>query len=153
MFWSWYTFDELPASLLYDLLALRSAVFVVEQQSIYQDLDGLDQRALHLICHDDTGAPVACLRLLPPGLKYPESSIGRVIVAAGKRGSGLGQELMRRGLEQADALYPGQGNRLSAQCYLIDFYRSFGYRPVGEPYDEDGIAHIEMERRTAEPAH
>lgn len=146
MLWSWYTFDELPASLLYDLLALRSAVFVVEQQSIYLDADGLDRQALHLICQNEAGTPVACLRLLPPGLKYREPSIGRVIVAPAFRGAGLGRELMQRGLERADKLYPLAGNRLSAQCYLLDFYRSFGYMPVGEPYDEDGIPHIEMTR-------
>lgn len=144
MTWSWYAFNELPASLLYDLLALRSSVFVVEQQSIYLDADGLDRQALHLIGQDQSGSPAACLRLLPPGLKYREPSIGRVIVAPAYRGEGLGVELMRRGLQRSDALYPRMGNRLSAQYYLLDFYRSLSYVPVGEPYDEDGIPHIEM---------
>lgn len=144
MTFSQCTFADLSTAHLYDILALRSAVFVVEQESIYLDADGLDRDAHHLMGCDDAGCIVAYLRLLGPGVKYMEPSIGRVVVAPGHRGTGLGRELMQRGLDMARALYAGRGNRLSAQLHLKRFYESFGFAAVGEPYLEDGIPHVEM---------
>ncbi len=129
---------------LYDVMALRQEVFVVEQTSIYLDADGHDQRSLHLLGRDPQGNLVAYLRLLPPGEKYVESSIGRVIVSASARGGGVGVELMRRGIARAVEDYPGTGIRISAQEYLLKFYGDLGFASVGESYLEDGIPHLEM---------
>jgi ElaA protein len=88
--------------------------------------------------------PLACARLVDPGVKYAEPSMGRVVTTAAGRGAGLGRELVARVLRLSSERFPGQGNRISAQSYLRGFYGSFGYQAVGEEYLEDGIPHIEM---------
>ena len=88
----------------------------------------------------------ACLRVVDPGLKYAEPSIGRVITAPGWRGLGGGRVLMRQGLAQCNQLWPDQAVRISAQAHLQRFYASLGFDPVGDPYLEDGIPHVEMMR-------
>ncbi|UKI04919.1 MULTISPECIES: GNAT family N-acetyltransferase [Variovorax] len=118
-------------------------MFVAEQRCIYLDPDGKDMQAHHLYALDG-GQLVAYLRLVPPGVSYREASIGRVLTGAAHRGQGLGQELLTRGLAHAGALWPGAALRIGAQLYLRKFYASFGFVEVGEPYDEDGIPHIEM---------
>jgi ElaA protein len=142
--WSWLGFSELTPRQLYDLLALRQQVFVVEQACVYVDADGMDQRCWHGLGQRSDGALVAYARLLPPGLKYSEPSIGRVVTAPAARGCGLGVELMRRTLAEAARRFPGQALRIQAQCYLERFYRGFGFIPIGQPYDEDGIPHVDM---------
>jgi len=144
--WHWRRFDALSAGELYDWLALRAAVFVVEQDCVYLDLDGLDHRAWHLMGRDAAGVLQAGLRLLDPGIKYAEPSIGRVITAPGWRGLGGGRVLMRQGLAQCNQLWPDQAVRISAQAHLQRFYASLGFDPVGDPYLEDGIPHVEMMR-------
>jgi ElaA protein len=141
--WLERTFDELTRDELYAILALRARVFVVEQRCAYQDVDGLDPRCRHLWATDE-GEIVAYLRLIPPGVTYDEAAIGRVIVAQRMRGTGLGRELMRRGLAAAGAVPV----RLGAQAHLEKFYTDLGFRRVGDVYDEDGIPHIEMLRET-----
>ena len=111
--WSWYAFDELDTGQLYQILALRTQVFVVEQDCPYQDMDGLDQQAWHL-CGMQGSQLVAYLRLLAPGVKYSEPAIGRVITRIDQRGDGLGYELMAQGMQAAEGWYPGKGIRLSA---------------------------------------
>lgn len=143
MIWHERTFDELTRDELYAILALRARVFVVEQRCAYQDVDGLDPRCRHLWATDE-GEIVAYLRLIPPGVTYDEAAIGRVIVAQRMRGTGLGRELMRRGLAAAGAVPV----RLGAQAHLEKFYTDLGFRRVGDVYDEDGIPHIEMLRET-----
>ena len=143
--WTWCRFEQLSLDDLYDALALRCRVFVVEQGP-YQDPDGLDRRAWHLLGRDATGLLQAYLRLLDPGCKYVEPSIGRVITAPEMRGLGLGRLLVCEGLHRADAAWPGQGNRISAQAHLVPLYADFGYLAMGEAYLEDGIAHVEMHR-------
>lgn len=143
MIWLERTFDELTRDELYAILALRARVFVVEQRCAYQDVDGLDPRCRHLWATDE-GEIVAYLRLIPPGVTYDEAAIGRVIVAQRMRGTGLGRELMRRGLAAAGAVPV----RLGAQAHLEKFYTDLGFRRVGDVYDEDGIPHIEMLRET-----
>ena len=140
--WHDARFDELAAGTLYDLLALRSRVFVVEQRCAYDDLDGLDRVARHLWASDGTGI-AAYLRILPAGTKYAEVSIGRVVVAPAHRGTGLGRELMRRGIAAA----AGAAIRLGAQAHLERFYAELGFQRASEVYDEDGIPHVEMIRR------
>jgi ElaA protein len=142
--WTWKTFLSLSLGELYGILRLRQEVFIVEQQSIYLDADGKDEHSLHLMGCDDAGTLVAYLRLVPPGLRFAEPSIGRVITSRTVRGSGAGKLLMAEGLQKARMQYPGEANRISAQLYLERFYAGFGYVRVGDPYVEDGILHVEM---------
>jgi len=144
--WQACRLDALSPARLYALLAMREAVFVVEQRCAYQELDGRDLAAEHLVAWSGDHV-AACLRLLPPDVDADGPSIGRVLVARDRRGQGLGRELMRRGLALAGQHYPGQDVRISAQAQLQDFYASLGFVAVTGPYDEDGIAHVGMCRR------
>jgi ElaA protein len=147
--WKWKTFPELTLDELYGLLALRQEVFVVEQRSIYQDADGYDRGSHHLLgITEGPEGPVltAYLRVLPPGLKYPEVSFGRVVTAPGVRRQGQGRLLVSKGLEFIEAHYPRTPIRIGAQDYLRGFYEGFGFRAVGDVYDEDGIPHVDMLR-------
>jgi len=156
MNWQCLPFDQLSLAQLYAVLAARQQVFVLEQQCLYPDLDGLDQAAHHVLGWSDAaasldgqaGTPQLCayLRCLAPGVKFAEASLGRVLTTPAGRGTGAGRELLRRGIAQAELLYPGQRLRISAQLYLEKFYASFGFITVSAPYDEDGIAHIDMLR-------
>jgi ElaA protein len=134
-------FENLTVVTLYAILALRSRVFVAEQRCAYVDIDGLDLAAHHLWA-EDGGQVVAYLRLLPPGARYEELAIGRVVVDARHRAGGLGRELMRHGLRLAGAAPV----RLSAQAHLERFYRQLGFERASDVYDEDGIPHVEMLR-------
>lgn len=142
--WQWCQLNELTAAEIYALLAARESVFVVEQLCAYQELDGLDLDALHLIGWAGTEVATT-LRLLAPGVKYPEAALGRIMTALPFRRCGLGRALMQQGLMVADQRYPG-GQRISAQLYLEAFYLAFGFKRISEPYLEDGIPHIEMLR-------
>jgi ElaA protein len=146
MRWVCLPFAELSVQQLYDLLALRSAVFVVEQNCVFQDVDGIDPAGWHLLGQDDAGGLMAYARLLPPGVKAPEVVIGRVITAPAARGTGAGQALMREANAHCACLWPGQPITLHAQARLERFYQGHGYVTVSEPYDEDGIDHIEMRK-------
>jgi len=143
--WTWRRFAELDVDTLYDLLALRCRIFILEQGP-YLDLDGIDRQSGHLLGHDDTGELRAYLRVVDPGLKYAEPSLGRVVLDKALRGSGVADALVAEGLARADAAWPGRGNRISAQAHLQRFYGRHGFVPVGEPYLEDNIPHIEMWR-------
>ena len=143
--WHWKKFGELSAVELYEILSLRSRVFVVEQNCVYQDTDGKDQSAYHLWGVKD-GQVVAYLRALPPGAKYPETALGRIVTAPEGRALGLGKALMAEGIQRAEAVFGIGGIRISAQSYLERFYGGFGFRKVGEEYLEDGIPHREMLR-------
>jgi ElaA protein len=138
------SFSELSVAELYEILALRQRVFVLEQTCLYNDLDGLDDRCDHLWTRGGDGALAAYLRILPPGLSYPEPSLGRVLVAATARGTGAGRELMREGLARARARYGDVPIRIGAQAYLEKFYGDLGFRRASEDYVEDGIPHLEM---------
>jgi ElaA protein len=144
--WTWCRFGGLTANDVYDLLALRAAVFVVEQACAYLDPDGLDRHSWHLLGRDGTGALRACLRVVDPGCKYDEPSMGRVVLAQALRGSGLANALVAEGLHRSGAAWPGQGNRISAQAHLQRFYARHGFQPVGDVYSEDDIPHIQMLR-------
>lgn len=136
--WTCKSFDELTLTELYAVLRLRSEVFVVEQNSIYLDLDGYDDRAQHLIGRRN-GELIAYARIFAPGVKYAEASIGRVITAATARGTGAGRELMSEAIARCQTPI-----RIGAQSYLERFYGSFGFVRVSEDYIEDGIPHVEM---------
>jgi ElaA protein len=144
--WTWLRFADLGVDNLYDALALRCRVFIMEQGA-YQDPDGADRRSWHLLGRDGGGTLQACLRVVDPGVKYAEPSIGRVITAPEVRGPGLGRTLMDEGLARCAQAWPGQGIRISAQAHLRGFYLSLGFEPVGDEYLEDDIPHIEMLRR------
>lgn len=143
--WRWTRFEGLTLQGLYEVMALRQAVFVLEQGP-YLDADGLDQHAWHLLGRDEAGVLRLYLRVVDPGHKYAEPSIGRVVIDKTLRGTGLGRVLMAEALRRCDQFFPGQPNRISAQAHLGRFYGGFGYRPVGEPYLEDNIPHQEMLR-------
>lgn len=148
MRWEWKSFEALSAGELYAALQLRSEVFVVEQNCVYQDCDGYDPRCRHLFGWTEgaDGAYLAAyLRMVPAGLKYPEASIGRVVTSPRARGTGAGRALVAEALRVLDAEGPAP-LRISAQAYLENFYRGFGFRTVSEPYLEDGIPHVEMLR-------
>lgn len=137
--------EELSARELHAILAQRERVFIIEQNCPYQDADDYDLVSWHLACYSG-GKLAAYLRIVDAGHKYAEASIGRVLTVKEFRGFGLGRVLMQEAINRFEALYPDQGIRISAQSYLLDFYQSFGFRPVGDEYLEDGIAHTEMLR-------
>ncbi len=141
--WRSAEFDQLSAPELYAILHLRQQVFVIEQDCLYPDLDGLDQQALHL-CGWREDTLLTYLRALPPGVSYPESSLGRIVVSPAARGQDLGRELVRRGIELTLARWPEAGICISAQAHLEPFYQSMGFDTVSDAYDEDGIPHIKM---------
>ena len=143
--WQWRRYDELSPREIHAIFAARQAVFIVEQNCPYLDLDGKDLDAWHLMAW--SGQDVAAyLRLVAPGVSYPEPSLGRVITTRIARGSGLGRELVARGLEKIHELYPTQPIRIGAQAHLQRFYGSLGFVQSSEPYDEDGIPHLQMRR-------
>jgi ElaA protein len=147
--WQWRGFAELTTTELYEVLAQRQQVFVLEQQCLYNDFDGLDQQAHHLLgwrSVDGRRELAAYLRCLAPGAKYAEMSLGRVLTTSAARGSGAGRELLARGIECAERQHPGHRIRIGAQAYLERFYQSFGFKTISEPYDEDGIMHVDMLR-------
>ena len=143
MHWSWTRFDDLGVRCLYDILALRCRVFILEQGP-YLDPDGADLHSWHLQGRDEAGALQAYLRAADPGIKYAEPSIGRVITAPEVRGTGLGRTLMREGLARCAAQWPRQGIRISAQARLRRFYADFGFEPASDEYIEDTIPHLQM---------
>lgn len=144
-----FAFDELSNSTLYAMLQLREQVFVVEQNCPYLDLDGLDDQCLHVVGLWDE-AVVATTRILPPGLKYPEASVGRVVTSQSVRGTGIGRALMAATLDAVATRFGPCAIRLSAQSYLVGFYESFGFVKASEEYLEDNIPHIDMVRPASE---
>lgn len=141
-------FDAFNPYELYALLRLRSEVFVVEQNCAFLDADNKDQLCHHLlIYHNDLLGAYA--RLVPPGISYREMSIGRIVTSPTARGTGLGKELMIRATQACYDLFGTGDIRIGAQVYAIPFYKSVGFTPDGEVYDEDGIDHIEMIKKTA----
>ncbi len=146
MDWQFVAFDGLSASQLYEVLQLRSAVFVVEQTCVFQDMDGADAQAMHLLGRRG-GQLVAYARCFDAGVKYPEASIGRVVTHASVRGQGAGHMLMRQAIARVQGQWGAQPIRIGAQARLDLFYRQHGFEPSGEPYIEDDIPHIEMLRR------
>lgn len=144
--WDFLAFDRIDTPTLYGLLRLRSEVFVVEQQCVFQDMDNTDQLALHLLGHDGQDRLSAYARCFGPGVKYAEASIGRVVTAAHARGSGVGHVLMREAVARVTAHWGAPAIRIGAQARLQAFYEQHGFRVDGEPYIEDGIPHIEMTR-------
>ncbi|CAL68257.1 GNAT family N-acetyltransferase [Christiangramia forsetii] len=136
-------FSELSLTELYDILQLRSEVFVVEQDCVYQDIDGKDNEALHIIGFKEDEI-VAYTRCFKPGYYFEEAAIGRVVVKDLERKFGYGHEIMKASDKAIKEHYKTSNIKLSAQQYLIKFYESHGYQTTGEGYLEDGIPHIGM---------
>ena len=146
--WQARRFAQLDIDTLYALLKLRSEVFVVEQNCVYLDPDGKDRHpdAIHLLGIADDGTLAAYLRILPPGLSYPQVSFGRVLIAPAWRGRGVGDPMLRATLEEIERHWPGCDVQIGAQSHLQGFYGRHGFVPSSEPYVEDGIPHIDMLR-------
>ena len=134
----WQRFDQLMVDGLYELLRFRQGIFVVEQESPYPDLDGLDQDAWHLLLRMKSEL-AGYLRLMQMPVR-----IGRVAVAPHFRGRGLGRRLIEEALLFCRTQYPGAPVVLTAQAHLVPFYRGYGFAPIGEPFNDFGVAHVEM---------
>jgi ElaA protein len=137
------TFKELSTEELYDLLQLRSQIFVVEQDCVYQDLDGKDQKALHVLGYKN-GEIIAYTRVFKPGDYFKEASIGRVVVKENERQHKYGYAVMSASIDAIKTHYKETFIRISAQIYLRKFYGNLEFKEVGEEYLEDGIPHINM---------
>ncbi len=136
-------FKELSTQELYEVLQLRSEVFVVEQDCVYQDLDGKDQKALHILGYTNDKL-VAYTRIFKPGDYFKEASIGRVVVRAHERKFKYGYSIMNASIEAIKNYYNQATIRISAQTYLKTFYNNLDFHEIGEEYLEDGIPHINM---------
>lgn len=137
------TFDELELKELYSILQLRSEVFVVEQNCVYQDIDGKDDKALHVMGFQNEQL-VAYTRCFSPGIYFEEAAIGRVVVRKSARKRSFGHDILRASITAIKESYNTSLVKLSAQTYLIKFYESHGFEQIGEGYLEDGIPHIGM---------
>jgi ElaA protein len=144
--WTVKKFEELSVHELYAILRLRSEIFVVEQNCVFQDMDNKDQFSYHLMGWENN-ALIAYTRLIPPGKVYEFASIGRVVTSQAARGSGIGKQLMEKSIEEAEKLFGKLPIKIGAQLYLREFYNSFGFKQSSDIYDEDGIDHIEMIRQ------
>lgn len=145
--WRWCRLEGLTSTELQRIHGARQQVFVLEQHCAYLDADDYDEASCHLAAWSpQQRLPLAYARVVDPGVKYPEPSIGRVLTTSAARGNGLGRELVRRAVAHTVAAYPGQGIRISAQAHLEAFYREVGFVAAGEGYLEDDIPHIEMWR-------
>lgn len=143
MRWLLKTFAELTPEELYQVLRLRSEVFVVEQQCVFQDMDQKDQLSHHLLGYKDQEL-IAYTRLVPPGISYAAASIGRVVTHPQHRSKGWGRLLMQHSIDECLRLFGTRTIVIGAQLYLKDFYASFGFVATGPVYPEDGIDHLEM---------
>lgn len=137
------SFDELTNLELYEVLRLRSEVFVVEQSCVYLDPDGKDPQSHHVLLYlDDCLAGYS--RVLPAGLSYEQVSLGRVVINPDFRGKGLGNIIVEEAIKACYAIFGKVDIKIGAQYHLSKMYQSLGFAPEGEPYDEDGIMHIDM---------
>lgn len=137
------TFDELSTEELYQILRLRSEVFVVEQNCVYQDIDNKDQKALHVLGLKNGGL-VAYTRMFRPGDYFENASIGRVVVPKKQRKYGFGKQIMQVSMAALAQRFPKTTLEISAQKYLLKFYTDLGFTALGEEYLEDGIPHVRM---------
>ncbi len=146
LIWKLKSFEELTTKELYGILKVRVDVFVVEQNCPYPDLDGYDQKALHLWA-EKNGEVLAYCRIFDKGIKYPETSIGRVLTNQKYRNLKLGKILTRFAINTIEARFRTSEIRISAQDYLLKFYSDFGFEDTGKKYLEDNIPHTEMVRK------
>ena len=138
-------FDEFTARELYEIVKARTEVFVVEQNCPYQELDGMDLQSCH-VYYKDNGVIAAYLRVVPPGIRFREVSLGRIFTALPYRGTGLGLKVVKEGIRIAKMIYGKCPIRIAAQKYALGFYEKLGFVKDSDEFDEDGIVHIEMIR-------
>ena len=143
-------FQELSVNELYDLLKLRAEIFVVEQDCVYNDLDDFDKEAVHVF-YVENGEIIATARLLQPGTRFADFSIGRVVVKKDKRRTGLGKALMNAAIGYCITNWKAEKIKISAQQYLQRFYEELGFVVITEMYLEDGIPHVGMVYKTNHP--
>lgn len=138
-------FTELSVEELYQILQLRQEIFIIEQNCIYPDIDGIDKQCYHVFVKaKDREKIIAYARLVPANLKFDVPSIGRVINDKNHRGKGLGKLLMQKAIDLTMSLFKTDSIKISAQTYLFKFYSELGFKAIGETYDEDGIEHVDM---------
>lgn len=143
MVWKMKKFDELSAEEIYEILRIRNQIFIVEQQCPYLDCDGRDMKSYHLFMENNNEI-AAYLRIIEKGVSYNEISIGRVLVNSDYRGKGLARNMMKEAMKFINNQLNEDTIRIEAQAYLIDFYKSFGFKQISEVFLEDNIPHIEM---------
>ena len=148
MNWHYSTFDDLSSKQLYDILKLRQDIFIIEQDCIYPDMDGSDVIAHHLMGYEDDKL-VAYLRVFEAGIKFDEASIGRIVIPFDKRGTGLGEELVREGIKLVEK-NGSTSIRIEAQAHLDKFYARLGFVAEGDVYVVDGIDHFQMLRASGQ---
>ncbi len=139
----WSRLHAFTALELYQIIKARESVFVVEQHCAYQETDELDRYAWHLSAFVNCEL-AAYARVIEPGIKNSQPSIGRVMAVKKFRAQGIGRALMEEAIKFTELNFPGKEVNISAQVYLQPFYATLGFRANGEPYDEDGILHIDM---------
>lgn len=145
MVWKIKKFEDLSAQEIYEILRVRTEVFIIEQDCHYQDEDNYDQKAVHLWA-EENGEILAYCRLFNKGIKYPETSIGRVLTTKKARGKNLGKQLISYAIGTIENRFGTSEIRISAQDYLLKFYGDFGFKDTGKKYLEDDIPHTEMIR-------
>ncbi len=137
-------FNELTTLELYKILKIRSEVFVVEQECIYNDIDEKDLKSIHMWIENE-GEIAAYIRVVEKGLSYPEPSIGRVLVASNERGKGYAKKIVKEGIRYITEVWKEDKIIIGAQVYLNKFYTELGFKQTSEEYDEDGIPHMDMQ--------
>ncbi len=142
--WQTKHYSKLTVDEFYEILHLRTAIFVVEQDCPYQEVDEKDKLAYHLFGSTSSGEVIAVTRILPHNISYPEISVGRVALKKSYRGKGIADVLMQETLNFINQQWGNESIRISAQEYLLNYYGKHGFKPVGEVYLEDNIPHIEM---------
>ncbi|KJL04470.1 MULTISPECIES: GNAT family N-acetyltransferase [Priestia] len=143
MSWCIKSFQELTNDELYEILQLRTSIFVVEQKCAYLEVDGKDKFAYHLFKKENKKI-IAYLRVLPKGISYKEASLGRIIVKQAQRGTGLGRELVARGIDFLENELHEKTIKIQAQSRLQKFYESFGFKPISDIYADEGLPHVDM---------
>ncbi len=138
------SYEQLSLDEFHDIIALRIAVFVIEQDCPYQELDGKDKKSFHLIARNEENKIVGTARIIPSGISYPEISIGRVVTSSESRKLKLGHTIMENALAFIDQKWKNEPVKLSAQTHLTHFYEKHGFQSTGKEYLEDGIPHTEM---------
>jgi|TARA_B100000768_G_scaffold179066_1_gene195991 ElaA protein len=144
--WKVCSYDDLSKQELHQLMILRQNVFIVEQNCPYKDADNKDFNSHHLMRFNENTQIIAYLRIVAPGISYKEVSLGRIVTDIDNRGTGLGIELMKMGLQFTESIYGKVDIRISAQTHLVPFYKKFDFESTGKQYLEDDIPHTEMIR-------